>query len=184
MKNIIALLLVFSFTVVLFSCGNPPPQQVFGIAVLNSNLLFGFAGSGMQRELASPSAKLTDEKTGTTAPMKRAEVVKTKLEATETNYGKVQALSSNEETKEMLNAALALYEFVIPVYKNEYTQLATLYDEGAPADKIAALEKTIQEKYGAKFKELYEAAGTAGKAYAAKHDIPVRDMNPAPRTAN
>ncbi len=182
MKNSIALLLVFGCAFVLFSCGNPPPQQVFGIAVLNSNLLFGFAGSGMQRELASPSAKLIDEKTGATAPMKRAEVVQTKLESIETNYGKVKALSSNEETKEMLPASLALYEFVIPVYKNEYTQLAGLYDEGAPADKIAALEKTIREKYGARFEELYKTLGTAGKAYAAKHNIQVREVNPAPPT--
>ncbi len=182
MKNIIALLLVFSIAFILLSCGNPPPQQVFGIAVLNSNLLFGFAGSGMQRELASPSEKLTDEKTGASAPMKRAEVVKTKLEAVETNYGKVKALSSNEDAKEMLNASLALYEFAIPVYKNEYTQLARLYDEGASTDQIAALEKTIPEKYGARFEELYKSLGTAGKAYAAKHNIPVREVNPAPQT--
>lgn len=184
MKNTIAPILLLSFTFLLVSCGNPPPDQVFGRAVLNANLLFGFAGAGMQRELASPSSKLTDERTGASAPMKQAEVVKTKLDRIETSYGEVKALSSNEETKEMLNAALALYEFVIPVYKNEYTQLAALYDDGAPADKITALEKTIHDKYGAKFVELYNALGTAGKAYAAKHNIPVREVNPAPRTAN
>jgi hypothetical protein len=138
----------------------------------------------MQRELASPSVKLVDEKTMATAPMKRAEVIKTKLETVEANFEKVKAIGSNEETKEMLNASLALYEFVIPVYKNEYTQLAKLYDEGAPAEQIAALEKTIQEKYGARFEELYNAVGTTGKAYAAKHNIPVREVNPAPRRTN
>ena len=116
--------------------------------------------------------------------MKRAEVVQTKLEAVESSYEKVKGLSSNDETKEMLNAAVALYEFVIPVYKNEYTQLAKLYDDGAPTEQIAALEKTIREKYAARFEELYKALGTAGKAYAAKHNIPVREVNPAPRTAN
>ena len=84
----------------------------------------------------------------------------------------------------MLDAAVALYEFVIPVYKNEYAQLAKLYDDGAPAEQIAALENTIQEKYGARFESLYNAVGTTGKAYAAKHNIPVREVNPAPRTAN
>lgn len=184
MKKTLPLFLVFGFTLVLVSCGNPPPDQLFARVVLNTNLLFGFAGSGMQRELASPSVKLVDEKTMATAPMKRAEVVKTKLETVETNFEKVKALSSNEENKEMLNAAIALYEFVIPVYKNEYAQLAKLYDDGAPADQIAALEKTIQEKYGARFEELYNAVGTTGKAYAAKHNIPVREVNPAPRRAN
>ncbi len=184
MKNRLLLFLVFSLTFVLCSCGNPPPDQLFARVVLNTNLLFGFAGSGMQRELASPSVKLTDEKTMATAPMKRAEVVQTKLETVEANFEKVKAISSNEETKAMLDAAIDLYEFVIPVYKNEYTQLAKLYDDAAPADQIAALEKAIEEKYGARFEELYTAVGTTGKAYAAKHNIPVREVNPAPRRAN
>ena len=181
MKKIAALTLTLSLTFILTACGNPPPRDVFGIAVLNCNLIFGFAGRGMQSELSSPSVKLTDEKTGATAPMKRAEVVKTKLETIETNYGKVKGLKSDAATKEMLDASLALYEFVIPVYKNEYTQLAALYDENAPADKIAALEKSIQDNYGAKFRELYNAVGTTGKAYAAKHDIPVQEVNTSPR---
>ena len=184
MKNKLLLVLACSFAVVFISCGNPPPDQLFARVVLNTNLLFGFAGSGMQRELASPSVKLVDEKTMATAPMKRAEVVQTKLETIEANFEKVKAISSNEETKPMLDAAIALYEFVIPVYKNEYAQLAKLYDDGAPAEQIAALEKTIQEKYGARFESLYDAVGTTGKAYAAKHNIPVREVNPAPRTAN
>ena len=180
MKTIIALFFIFSFTLVLSSCESLSPEQYFSRVVLNTNLLYGFAGAGMQRELASTSVKLTDEKTGASAPMKRAEVVNTKLEAVETSFEKVKALGSNEETKEMLNASLAVYEFVIPVYKNEYTQLAKLYDEGAPTEQIAALEKTIREKYGARFEELYKAVGTAGKAYAAKHNIKVREVNPAP----
>ena len=184
MKNRLLLFLVYCLAFVLASCGNPPPDQLFARVVLNTNLLFGFAGSGMQRELASPSVKLTDEKTMATAPMKRAEVVQTKLETVEANFEKVKAISSDEETKAMLDAAIALYEFVIPVYKNEYTQLAKLYDEGASADQIAALEKTIQEKYGARFEELYTAVGTTGKAYAAKHNIPFQEVNPAPRRAN
>jgi hypothetical protein len=184
MKKILPLLLVFSFTVVLFSCGNPPPDQLFARVVLNTNLLFGFAGAGMQRELASPSVKLVDEKTMATAPMKRTEVVTTKLETVEANFEKVKAIGSNEETKDMLTATIALYEFVIPVYQNEYAQLAKLYDEGAPAEQIAALEKTIQEKYGARFEELYNAVGATGKVYAAKHNIPVKEVNPAPRRAN
>jgi hypothetical protein len=180
MKNTIAFTLAFSVTLLLFSCGNPAPQEYFGLVVLNGNLLFGFAGAGLHRELASPSVKLTDERTGATAPMTRAELIKTKLETIAANYEKVKALSSNEETKEMLEAARALYEFVLPVYRTEYAQLAALYDEGASAEKIAALEKTIQEKYAARFAELYKALGTAGKAYAAKHKIPVREVNPAP----
>jgi hypothetical protein len=69
---------------------------------------------------------------------------------------------------------------VIPVYKNEYNQLAALYDNGSPAQKIEALERSINEKYEVGFLQLYNAVGVAGKAYAAKHGIQVMDVDPAP----
>lgn len=178
MKRESLILAICCFT--LFSCGNTSPEKYFSITTLNANLLYGFAGDGMHRELESPSVKLVDEKTLATAPMKRAEVVQTKLDALESSYKDVKALKNNEEVKDMLNASLALYEFALPVYKKEYMDLAALYDNGATPDKIAALEKTISDKYETKFLELYNTLGTAGKAYAAKHNIKVIDVNPSP----
>ena len=69
---------------------------------------------------------------------------------------------------------------MLPVYKTEYKQLAALYDNGAAPEKIAATEKMITDKYEAAFLELYNATGKAGKAYAARHDIKVVDVNPLP----
>ena len=46
--------------------------------------------------------------------------------------------------------------------------------------KIADMEKTIQNKYAATFDELYNALHTTAMAYAAKHGINVREVNPAP----
>jgi len=166
---------------ILFSCNSLSPEQYFGKTVLNSNLLYGFAGSGMQRELASPSVKLVDEKTMATAPMKRAEVLQAKLDAIENSYKEIKDLKSNDEVKEMLDASKTLYEYVLPVYRNEYKELAALYDNSGGADKIAALEKSISDNYEAKFLELYNALGKAGKAYAAKHGIKVMDVNPSPQ---
>ncbi len=165
----------------LFSCNNPAPEEYFGKAVLNSNLLYGFAGNGMQRELESPSEKLVNENTGATAPMTRAELINNKLQAVESNFEKVKSLSPTDETKAMLNASIALYEYVIPVYKNEYSQLAKLYDDGAASSMITTAEKNIIEKYQTKFDELYDALGIAGKAYAKKHGIKVREVNPSPQ---
>ena len=162
------------------SCNNNTPQQYFNIAVLNSNMLYRFAGNGMQRELEGPSEKLVDEKTMITAPMKRAEVIKDKLQFIESSYQKIKELGSNEDAAAMVKASLTLYEFVLPVCKNEYAQLAIAYDESASADKIADMEKTIQNKYAATFDELYNALHTTAMAYAAKHGINVREVNPAP----
>ena len=179
MKKTIALLL--TACCLLAGCSHSP-QEYFEQAALNCNLMYGFAGSyELKRDLATPQEKLVDEKTMKMAPMKRAEVVKDKLTIVEENFAKVKELSATDDNKEMLTASTELYEFVLPVYKNEYTQLAALYDENAPADKIDAAAKNITDKYAAKFEELYNAVIKTGTAYAEKHGIPVRQVNPSQR---
>ena len=164
---------------ILFSCNNSP-EEYFNSAVLNSNSIYGFAGDGMHRELVSPSVKLTDEKTGATAPMTRTEVIQDKIKTVETNFEKVKSLSVTDETKEMLTASIAMYEYILPVYKNEYQQLALLYDNGAAPEKIEAAEKIINDKYAVKFLQLHNEVLTAGKGYAVKHGIQVREVNTSP----
>lgn len=180
MKRITIVLITCSIVFLLQSCGNDSPQQCFNIAALNSNLLYDLTGNGFQRELASPSEKLVDEKTMAMAPMKRTEEVNDKIKLTEENYQKVKSLSTSDDAKEMVTASNALYEMALPMLRNEYTQLAALYDENAPADKIAAMEKNINDKFAAKFKALYEALHKAGMDYAAKHGMNVREVNPTP----
>jgi hypothetical protein len=165
----------------LVACNSSSPENTFGIAALNCNLLYGFAGSyELKRDLATPQEKLVDEKTMKMAPMKRTEVVKDKLTNVEENYEKVKGLTVTGDNKEMLAASTALHEFVLPVYKNEYAALAALYDENAPAEKTEAAAKNITDKYAAKFEELYNAVIKTGTAYAEKHGIPVRQVNPSP----
>jgi hypothetical protein len=178
MKKILAPLLIACC--LLASCSTSP-EKTFGIASLNCNTLYGFAGYELKRDLATPAEKLVDEKTLATAPMTRAEVVKGKLTRVEEDFAQVKGLSSNDDNKEMLAASTALYEFVLPVYRNEYTALAGLYDANAPAAQIAAAEKNITDTYAAKFEVLYNAVVKAGTAYAQKHGIPVQQVNPSPR---
>jgi len=180
MKKISTLWLLYSIAFLLQSCGNDSPQQCFNIAALNSNLLYTLAGNGFQRELASPSEKLVDEKTMVMAPMKRTEEVNNKIKSTEENYQKVKSLSAGDDAKQMLAASNALYELALPMLKNEYTQLAMLYDENSPADKIAAMEKNINDKYAVKFQTLYDALHKTSMDYASKHGLNVREVNPAP----
>ncbi len=164
----------------LASCSTSP-EKTFGIAGLNCNMLYGFAGNGMQREMASPSVKLVDEKTLATAPMTRKEFIDEKIKNLKENYEKVKDISTNDENKEMLNASKALYEFALPVYKKEYIEVAALYDGNAAKEKIEAAEKNISDKYEARFNELYNTAIEKSTAYAEKHGIQVRTVNPSPR---
>lgn len=165
---------------ILYSCNTASPEKTFGIAALNCNLIYGFADRMMEQQLASPSVKLVDEKTNATAPMTRKEVIDQKTQAIEDNYNKVKDLSVNNENKAMIEASKALYTFVLPVYKNEYTELAKLYDDKAPSEQIDTMQKKITEKYGPQFAQLYQAVLIAGKAYAEKNGIEVREVNPAP----
>ena len=178
MKKIIAFLFAAS---VLHSCNTASPEKTFDVAALNCNLIYGFADGVMEQQLASPSIKLVDEKTQATAPMTRKEVIDQKIQIIEENYEKVKDLAVNDENKAMIDASKALYEFVLPVYKNEYTDLAKLYDDKAPSDQIETMQKNIAEKYGSQFGQLYQAVLTTGKVYAEKNGIQVREVNPSPR---
>lgn len=160
---------------VLFSsCRKATPQDTFNTAVLNANLLHGFAGRGLQMQLEQPSIKLTGQNMDQQVPMKRAEVIDGKIQAAEEALGKIRKLPVDADSGVMIGASVALHEFVLPVYRNEYAKLAKLYDSGAPPDEIRALEQDIATKYQAKFAELHEALTAAGKAYAAKHGIQVQ----------
>ena len=140
-------------SLLLAACNMATPEKYFDIAVLNSNMSVGFANSGQLRELESPSVKLEEGKTEPVA-MKRKEVVEEKVKWLEDAFEKVKALKETEDAKDILQASIALYEYMLPVYKNEYTQLAEAYDKGAPKEQIALQAKAIEDKYSKVDSEL------------------------------
>ena len=170
----IALVLVFC------SCNMNSPVDYFSRAALNCNLMYGFAGNVFHRQLAEPSVKLVDEKTMKTEPMKRTEFVQNKITSIEESFEKVKALGDDKEAADMIKASKEIHEFVLPVYKNEYMQVAKLYDDGADKLKIEEAENQIIQKYQTRFLDLYDKLWAAGKAYAAKNGITVRETNPSP----
>ena len=163
------------------ACDSATPRTYFERAVLNCNFIHDFGGPGLLRDLESPSVKLTDAKTGASAPMKRQEVIDDKIAFIEQSLDKVRKLRQTDDSKEIVQASLALHEYVLPVYKNEYRQLARLYDDGAPRAEIDALASTISTKYRPGFISLADKLTSAGKAYATRHDIKVVwDIQTAP----
>jgi len=163
--------LLFIFILFLASCNTTTPDRYFGLAVLNSNMLVGFAEEGLYRDLESPSVKMDDK--GAAVPMTRAEMVKDKITFVDEDVEEINGLKETDDTKEMIQASKALYAYVVPVYKTEYVQLAKLYDEAAPKESIASATKAINDKYYAGFKERYDKLIAIGKSYAAKHSIKV-----------
>ena len=172
-ERILQLFLTAACCCLFASCDNATPHDYFERAVLNCNLIHGFAGKGLQSQLDSPSVKLTDAKTGAFAPMKRKEVVDDKIASIEQSLAKVKKLKETEDTKDIVQASIALHEYVLPLYRNEYQQLAKLYDDGAAKAQIEALASAIATKYRAGYEALSDRLTAAGKPYAARHDIKV-----------
>jgi hypothetical protein len=92
-KKSASLLLVIAGCCFLPSCDTATPETYFDRAVLNSNLMHGFAGRGLQRELEQPSVKLADDNSGATVPMKRKEIIDNQI----TSLGASLAKYENSE---------------------------------------------------------------------------------------
>ena len=169
---------LFCFLGLLFiGCNTATPEKYFDAAVLNCNMMMGFANEGMLSQLEQPSVKMIASNPNMTAPMKRKEVIETKIEFLEDEYAEVKQLKETDDAKAILQSSLALYEFALPVYKTKYVQLAKLYDDGASKESIQSLAQGIHDKYFSKFDELYNKLIAAGKLYAEKHHIKVEWRN-------
>jgi len=174
MKKNIVLLSTASLSILLLAaCNMATPENYFDRAVLNCNMMIGFAGEGLQRALEQPTVKLVAGTKDQTAPMKRKEVIEDKINFLDQAYTKIKNLQETDDTKDILHASVALYDYVLPVYKTEYLQLAQLYDEGASKEQIALFSKNISDKYYAGFEERFNKLTAAGKPYAARHNIKV-----------
>jgi len=181
MKKFSLLLLLTGCCWQFIACNSASPEKYFDIAILSCNTMQGFAGSGLQRELQSPSVQMIDGDKDNFAPMKRKEIIDSKIEALEDYREKLKKLKITDDTRDILEASAALYDYILPVYKNEYLQLARQYDENTSAENIQSYEQSISDKYYPAYEELFEKLTTAGKAFAEKHAINVKwDVRTSP----
>ncbi|PUZ26036.1 hypothetical protein DCC81_17490 [Chitinophaga parva] len=168
-------ILLFVTGLVFFTaCNTATPANYFDYAVLNTNMLDGFENDGLMREMVHPSAKLKEGTKDQTEIMKRKEIVDNKIQYVEQSLEKVKGLKPTDETRDMLAASEALYTYVIPVYKNEYTKMAEAWDNGASPEQVAAMGQAIHDKYGEGYRQRFDKLIALGKAYADKHNIQVQ----------
>ena len=161
----------------LASCNSASPENYFDEAVLNVNLITPFGGLAALNSLAQPSVKLVPGTKDQTTPMTRKEIVEDQIQRVEANLTKIKALPDSEETRDMVHTSIKLHEFVLPVYKTEYRQLAELYDEGGPQEERVSAAREIDSKYLAGYQVLFNRLVELGKAYAEKHHIKVEWQN-------
>ncbi len=182
MRKIIFLFLLvpgfFQFT----ACTGSSPEHTFNTAVLSCNTIYDFANEGLLRQLESPSVKMINGDKDKFAPMKRKEVIEDKIQMITDNHNKLKQLKETADSKEVIGASRALYDYVLPVYKKEYMELARLYDEGAAKESIALYAQAIQDKSYPGFASLFDKMTAAGKAHAKKHNINVQwDIQTSPQ---
>jgi hypothetical protein len=172
---LIAIALGLSLT----SCNNVSPEKYFDEAVLNVNLITPFGGQAALNSLAHPSVKLVPGTKDQTTPMTRKEIVEDQIQRVEANLVKIKALPDSEETRDMVQTSIKLHEFVLPVYKTEYRQLAKLYDEDGSQPERVSRAHEIDTKYLAGYQTFFNRLVELGKAYAEKHHIKVEWQNRA-----
>jgi hypothetical protein len=173
MTKITPRLCAIACSLLLASCDTATPENYFDRAVLNCNLMHGFASNGMRQKLKHPSVKLKEGGQRETVSMTRKETIDNDLTSIEANFAKVQKLKRTDDTRDLVEASIARHEYVLPVYKTEYQELARLYDDGAPREQIDALAQTIETKYGPGFATRFDHLTDVAKPYAARHGIKV-----------
>jgi|HubBroStandDraft_4_1064222.scaffolds.fasta_scaffold431780_2 hypothetical protein len=172
-RRICSALIAIALGLSLASCNNASPEKYFDEAVLNVNLITPFGGQAALNSLDHPSVKLVPGTKDQTTPMTRKEIVEDQIQRVEANLVKIKALPDSEETRDMVQTSIKLHEFVLPVYKTEYRQLAKLYDEdGSQPERVSAAHE-IDTKYLAGYQTLFNRLVEFGKAYAEKHHIKV-----------
>src|SRR5579864_7008282 len=105
-------------------CNSPAPRKYFEVSVLNCNMVSGFSGEGVFSELQSPPGRLVKGSNNQIEPVKRKEVIDNRIQFLEENLKQLKGLPLTPDTKDMVQTYIALHEYVLPVFKNEYQQLA------------------------------------------------------------
>jgi len=165
--------IAFAVGLLLTSCNKATPENYFDEAVLNVNLITPFGGQAALDSLAHPSVKLAPGTKDQTTPMTRKEIVEDQIQRVEGNLTKIKALPDSEETRDMVQTSIKLHEFVLPVYKTDYRELAKLYDEGGSEQERVSKAQEIDAKFLAGYQVLFNRLVELGKPYAVKHNIKV-----------
>lgn len=172
MKQITGFCLAISACLFFSSCNTATPENYFDVAVLNTNVIQGFAGRAHSYELEHPSVKL-DEKTNQPVPMTQTEAIEDKIKFTESMLDRLHGLKVTPDTKDIVETSKALYTYILPAYKTDYKKLAKLYESGAGKEEIETLTASIHEKYFPRYDELYSKLISHGKLFAERHAIKV-----------
>jgi len=170
-KLAVAATLTLTFT--LQSC-NEDPDRFFGVAVLNTNTISDFGTPILAKHINDETVEFADIPSSKKKGDEATQYVVRNLSYMEKSLKDIKALGEGgDDRKEIKAQSIALYEYVIPVYKNEYTAYAKLCDTKAPQEQKDEIIKSIAQKYNAEFERKYGQLLASGKTFADKNGIQV-----------
>jgi len=168
-------LIALVLTICLFiqSCSEPA-DKFFGIAILNTNTINDFGTPTLAKHISDETLEFPDIPSSKKKGNEAVTSVNNNVMFMEKSLKDIKALSSGDGSrKEIKEKAIALYEYVIPVYKNEYTAYAELCDKKAPQEQKDEILNAIDQKYSAEFESRYAELLAKGKSFAEQNNIPV-----------
>lgn len=170
---------IFMSASLLFTaCQSPSPNDFFGKAVLNTNLIADFAPERFGRQLEQHTVEFDDMPASKKEGNEAQKVVEMKILSVEKILKDIEDMQvSDEDAKALKAQSIALFEKVLPVYKNEYTAYAKLCDTKGSAEEKAALLQKIQNDYMPEIDKTFDSVHALGKAYAEKHNLNVNWNN-------
>ncbi len=158
------------------SC-HPSAEKYFGVAALNCNIFSNFGSTEIKNYLmGEPQTYDSDKKIMKASTYQEYFKFMCVDHAIE-NYNNLKDLPVTDDTKPMITASLALYEFCIQKYQQEYLEIAKLKDGNQPLSKIEGALKNFDSAYLQQFAMKYDAAWSEGIIYANKHGIKVTTVN-------
>ncbi|MBB2148006.1 hypothetical protein [Pedobacter gandavensis] len=168
-------LAIIAATTVFFSCNlNTSPDKFFGVAVLNTNFVNDFGTDRLAKHIQLETLEFADRPSTKKKGDEAQNAINNKILYMEKVVKDVMELPENDDTREIKALSLSIFEYVIPVYKNEYTAYAKLCDEKGPEDQKELIIQNIEKKYVPHFEEKLALLLDKGKAYAQKHDLNVK----------
>lgn len=153
------------------------PEEYFDRTALNTNILMGFGARDFTTmEQNRNAGQLLAYDDNGTFPAKSYEdhILRFKMPYIDQSIEKIKELKPTDETSEMIQASLDLFEFVKEKYKTDYLKIATLMEKKAPREEIdkalTQMEQTTFPVFDKKYKKLWNLA----MPYAKKHGIEVQ----------
>lgn len=176
MKRITTLFVAFlGLLIGITSCNNPSPDSFFQTAVLNVNIIRDFASENLLRELAGQAVEFEGHPESKKNGNEAQQVIENKVAYIKQTIERIDALTPPDDNAKVIKEkSLALFNFVLPVYENEYMQMAKLADSKATKEDLEGLAIKIDEKYAEEFEKKHDEIFMLGKAYAEENGLNVK----------